>query len=130
MIFAGIGAVLMAIGLLWLISPAKKPNRLYGYLSYLAQVNQASFKKAQRWSSLYLILSGGLALVLGLIIHYLLHWDRFFIIWLLTGWIFAILPVAATENSLHRFLQARHELPADYVKPDQVKHKNVKGLKD
>ncbi|MCH3905303.1 MAG: SdpI family protein [Lactobacillus sp.] len=129
MIYAGIGAVIMAVGVLWLIAPAKRPNRVYGYLSYLAKVNPTSFAKAQRWASLYLLLSGLAALILGILIHSL-HWDRFFIIWLLTGWLFIILPIAATEDKLYKFLRDRHELPADYVKPDEVKHKRVKGFKD
>lgn len=130
MIFAGLGAIIMVVGLLWLISPAKRPNRLYGYSSYLANVNQASFKRAQRQASLFLLLSGAVAIVLGLLIHYWLHWDRFFIIWLLTGWLFVVLPIVATEDYLYKFLQKRGDLPADYVKPDAVKHKRVKGFKD
>ncbi|MCI1290234.1 MAG: SdpI family protein [Lactobacillus sp.] len=130
MIYAGLGGVIIAVGLLWLINPAKRPNRIYGYSSHLANVNQTVFKQAQRRASLYLLLSGLVALLLGMLIHYLLHWDRFFIIWLLTGWLFIVLPVAATEDYLYKLLQKRGELPADYIKPDEVKHERVKGFKD
>ena len=77
MIYIACGSVMMVIGIIWLISPAKKPNRIYGYLSYLAQVNQESFKFAQKRASLYCILFGLIQVVIGLIIHFL-NWDRFF----------------------------------------------------
>lgn len=130
MIYAGLGAILIVIGVLWLINPAKRPNRIYGYSSHLANVNSNVFKHAQRQAGLYMLASGFAAMLLGLLIHYLLHWDRFFIIWLLTCWLFIVLPVAATEDYLYKFLQKRGELPAGYVKPDEVKHERVKGFKD
>lgn len=129
MIYVACGAIILAVGLTWLIRPAKRPNRLYGYLSYLAQVNQASFQFAQRRASLYNILFGLLQIALGGLIH-CLHWDRYFLIWLLTFYFFILLPIVWTEKSLKKFLIARHELPADYVDPDQIKHKKTKGLKD
>ncbi len=83
MIYVACGLIMMVIGILWLISPAKKPNRIYGYLSYLAQVNKESFKFAQRSASLYCILFGLIQVMIGLIIRFL-NWDRYFLIWLLT----------------------------------------------
>ncbi|EEJ72357.1 hypothetical protein HMPREF0548_0776 [Lactobacillus ultunensis DSM 16047] len=117
------------IGILWLISPAKKPNRIYGYLSYLAQVNKESFKFAQKRASWYLILFGLIQVVIGLIIHFL-NWDRYFLIWLLTFYLFILLPIIFTEKSLKAFLIKRHELPYDYVDPDQVKRQRTKGFRD
>jgi hypothetical protein len=69
-IYVACGLIMMVIGILWLISPAKRPNRIYGYLSYLAQVNKESFKFAQRRASLYCILFGLIQVVIGLIIHF------------------------------------------------------------
>lgn len=129
MIYIACGSVMMAVGLIWLISPAKRPNQIYGYLSYLAQVNKASFKFAQRRASLYCLLFGFIQFVIGLIIH-LLNADRFFLIWLLTFYIFIILPIVWTEKSLQKFLKARNELPPDYVEPDKVKRHRTKGFKD
>lgn len=129
MIYIACGSVMMVVGLIWLISPAKRPNQIYGYLSYLAQVNKASFKFAQRRASLYCLLFGFIQFVIGLIIH-LLNADRFFLIWLLTFYIFIILPIVWTEKSLQKFLKARNELPPDYVEPDKVKHHPTKGFKD
>lgn len=120
---------MMVIGLIWIISPAKKPNRIYGYLSYLAQVNKDSFKFAQKRASLYLLLFGFIQVVLGLIIYYL-NWDHYFLVWLLTFYIFILLPIIWTEKSLKKFLIARNELPSDYVDPDQIKRKKIKGFRD
>ncbi len=119
----------MVVGLIWLIKPAKTPNRVYGYLSYLAQVNKASFKFAQKMASLYCLLFGFIQFILGLAIHFL-HWDRYFLIWLLTFYIFILLPIVWTEKSLKKFLLQHHALPADYVDPDQVKHERTKGFRD
>ena len=129
MIYVACGSVMMVIGILWLISPAKKPNRIYGYLSYLAQVNKDSFKFAQKRASLYLLLFGFIQVLLGVCIH-LLNWDHYFLIWLLTFYIFILLPIVWTEKSLKSFLQKRGELPSDYVDPDKVKKTRTKGFRD
>ena len=129
MIYVACGLVMVAVGLIWLITPAKRPNRIYGYLSYLAQVNQDSFKFAQKRASWYCILFGFIQALLGVIIHYL-NWDRYFLIWLLTFYLFILLPIVYTEKSLKTFLSKPHELPHDYVDPDQVKHKRTKGFRD
>lgn len=129
MIYVACGLIMMVIGILWLISPAKRPNRIYGYLSYLAQVNKESFKFAQRRASLYCILFGLIQVVIGLIIHFL-NWDRYFLIWLLTFYLFILLPIVYTEKSLKKFLLKRHELPPDYVDPDKVKRRRTKGFRD
>ena len=129
MIYVACGLIMMVIGILWLISPAKRPNRIYGYLSYLAQVNKESFKFAQRRASLYCILFGLIQVVIGLIIHFL-NWDRYFLIWLLTFYLFILLPIVYTEKSLKKSLLKRHELPPDYVDPDKVKRQRTKGFRD
>jgi uncharacterized membrane protein len=128
-IYVACGLIMMVIGILWLISPAKRPNRIYGYLSYLAQVNKESFKFAQRRASLYCILFGLIQVVIGLIINFL-NWDRYFLIWLLTFYLFILLPIVYTEKSLKKFLLKRHELPPDYVDPDKVKRQRTKGFRD
>lgn len=129
MIYVACGSLMMAVGLIWLISPAKKPNRLYGYLSYLSQTNQSSFKFAQKRSSLYFLLFGFIQIILGLAIH-MVHFDRFFMLWLLTFYIFPLLPMIFTEKSLKKFLAQKGELPHDYVDPDKVKNQKTKGFKD
>lgn len=40
------------------------------------------------------------------------------------------MPIVCTEKSLQKFLIARHELPADYIEPDKVKHHRTKGFRD
>lgn len=129
MIYIASSWLIMAVGIIWLISPAKKPNSLYGYLSYLAQTNKASFKFAQHRASLYCLLFGFIQFILGLLIHFL-QWDHYFLIWLLTFYLFMVLPVVWTEKSLKKFLKQRDELPPDYVDPDKVKHERTKGFRD
>ncbi|MBI0033783.1 MULTISPECIES: SdpI family protein [Lactobacillus] len=129
MIYIACGSIMIVVGLLWLISPPKRPRPFYSYYSYLAQVNKASFKFAQHKASYYFIIFGLIQLVLGIGIH-LLKWDRYFLLWLLTFYLFIIFPIMATEKSLKSFLQKRHELPADYVDPDKVKKERTKGFRD
>ncbi len=97
MIYVACGSVMMVIGIIWLISPVKRPNRIYGYLSYLAQVNKESFKFAQKRASWYCILFGLIQAVIGVIIHFL-NWDRYFLVWLLTFYLFILLPIVYTEK--------------------------------
>lgn len=129
MIYIACGSIMLVLGLIWLVNPAKKPSPLYGYFSYLAQVNKASFRFAQKKASLYFFLFGGIQLIIGIGIH-LLKWDRYFLIWLLTFYLFFLFPIIATEKSLKRFLINRHELPSDYIDPDKVKHAKTKGFRD
>ena len=39
MIYIGCGVIMFVIGVIWLIAPSPNPNRIYGYMSYLASVN-------------------------------------------------------------------------------------------
>ena len=129
MIYIACGCVMVVVGIIWLISPAKKPNRLYGYLSYLAQVNSTSFKYAQKVASYWLLLFGTIQVVLGMMIYFW-NWDRYFLLWLLTFYLFILFPIICTEKSLKSFLQKRGQLPRDYVDPDKIKKKRTKGFKD
>lgn len=129
MIYIACGSIVLVVGIIWLINPAKKPNPLYGYFSYLAQVNKASFKFAQKKASLYFILFGGIQLLIGIGIH-LLNWDRYFLLWLLTFYLFLVFAIMATEKSLKKFLLILHELPRDYMDPDKVKRVKTKGFRD
>ena len=129
MIYIACGSILVVVGLLWLISPSKRPWPFYGYYSYLATANKASFKFAQHKAGGYFIIFGLIQLLLGVGIH-LLKWDRYFLLWLLTFYLFIIFPIMATEKSLKKFLIIRHELPADYIDPDKVKKERTKGFRD
>lgn len=77
----------------------------------------------------YIVFFGLIQVVIGLIIHFL-NWDRYFLIWLLTFYLFILLPIVYTEKSLKKFLLKRHELPPDYVDPDKVKRQRTKGFRD
>lgn len=129
MIYIACGSIMIVIGLIWLISPAKKRCPFYGYSSYLAQVNKASFSFAQRRASGYFILFGLIQLLIGIGIYFL-NWDRYFLLWLLTFYLFIIFPIMATEKSLKKFLLKRHQLPADYTDPDKVRRDKTKGFRD
>lgn len=83
MLYIACGIILFMIGLIWLISPAKKPNNLYGYVSYLAMVSEEGFKFAQKSAAKYFMLYGSIQFGLGLIIHFL-KWDGCIVLWLLT----------------------------------------------
>ena len=98
---------MIAVGLLWLISPAKRLNRLYGYMSYLASVNKDSFRLAQKIASWASIATGALAVLIGLLIHFL-HADRYFFLWLLLVPLFILAPILFTEKKLQSFLRKRH----------------------
>lgn len=129
MIYVACGAIMFAVGVIWFLHPATVPNRMYGYLSYLASVNKASFNYAQRVSRKYLVIFGALQMAIGALIHYL-NWDKFFILWLLTFYFFILAPIILTEKKLQTFLRKRHELPHDYVEPDKIKRTRVKGFRD
>ncbi|RMC25033.1 MULTISPECIES: SdpI family protein [unclassified Lactobacillus] len=129
MIYIACGSIIITVGLLWLVYPAEHPNHFYGYFSYLAQVNKHSFHFAQVRASLNFIFFGLIQLSLGVGIR-LLNWDKYFFLWLLTFYLFLIFPIMATEKSLKKFLLDRHELPADYIDPDDVRQGRTKGFKN
>lgn len=129
MIYLACGAIMFAVGVTWLFFPAKRPNRMYGYLSYLAVTNKNSFKLAQKWGRNYFILFGLIQMLLGYFI-YRLNWDKYFIVWLLTFYLFIIAPLMIVESKLQKYLKENNQLPHDYVKLDEIKKKKVKGFKD
>ena len=129
MIYLACGGIMFAVGITWLFIPSKTPNRMYGYLSYLAVTNKESFKLAQKWGRNYFILFGLIQMVLGYFI-YRLNWDKYFIIWLLTFYLFIIAPLMIVETKLQNYLREHHQLPHDYVKLDEIKKKKIKGFKD
>ncbi|QNQ80672.1 SdpI family protein [Lactobacillus sp. PV034] len=129
MIYLACGGIMFAIGVTWLFVPAKRPNRMYGYLSYLAVTNKESFKLAQKWGRNYFILFGVIQMILGYVI-YRLNWDKYFIIWLLTFYLFIIAPLMIVETKLQHYLRQNKQLPHDYVKLDEIKKKRVKGFRN
>lgn len=129
MIYVACGAIMFAVGVIWFLHPATVPNRMYGYLSYLAATNKASFAYAQKVSRKYLVIFGALQMAIGALIHYL-NWDKYFLLWLLTFYFFILAPIIITEKKLQVFLRQRHEMPHDYVEPDKVKRTKVKGFRD
>ena len=70
MIYIGCGVIMFVIGVIWLIAPSPNPNRIYGYMSYLASVNEASYQYAQKVARNYFILFGLIQTLLGLGIHF------------------------------------------------------------
>ena len=69
----------VVIGVIWLIAPSPNPNRIYGYMSYLASVNEASYQYAQKVARNYFMLFGLIQTLLGLGIHFL-HFINFFLV--------------------------------------------------
>lgn len=65
MIYIGCGVIMFVIGVIWLIAPSPNPNQVYGYMSYLASVNKASYKYAQKVARNYFMLFGLIQFLLG-----------------------------------------------------------------
>ena len=133
MVFIVVGAIILVIGLKYLIWPAKHPEEVVAYKSYLASTSPAAFAYAQKEArNVHLVLGGG-TLLLGIFIHWL-HWDNFFIIWLFLSVLITVSIFAYVETKLKKYLIKRHELPRDYVDPDENlayrQHHRVKGLRD
>lgn len=101
-----------------------------GYQSYLAHTSDKTFFHAQKVAGKWFGLFALIQLALGLAIHYLLDWDQYVIVWLLTFYFFILIPLTLTEHELYQYLDRRHELPANYVKPDDRPLIRTKGLKD
>jgi uncharacterized membrane protein len=63
-----IGAIFLIVGLISARFPPKKINPLYGYKSASSMKNQETWDEANRFSSRYMIKSGWVLLVIGLLI--------------------------------------------------------------
>lgn len=134
MIFILAGVLELLIGLLYLLHPATDPNGIFGYTTYLATASDAGFKRAQKWARNSMFVTGFVEMAVGAGI-YLLHWDRFFFVWLLLAFLAFLTPYLYTESKLKPFLKARDEMPVDYIDPDEaLKQKSKphysKGLRD
>lgn len=129
MIYILCGSLLVFIGILFLIKPAKQPNKIYGYVSVLAQTNVESFRYAQKVAGITNLIVGLVQVGLGILITEL-RWNNFFIIWLLTLPLFVLMQYVVTEAKLEKFLQQQNQLPGNYQKVDQRKKDYVKGFKE
>ncbi|ERL66374.1 hypothetical protein [Schleiferilactobacillus shenzhenensis] len=133
MVFIYVGAIILVIGLKYLVWPAKRTDAMVAYKSYLASTNAAAYAYAQQQARNAHLAIGGGTVLLGIFIHWL-HWDNFFIIWLFLSVLITVSIFAYVETKLKKFLIKRHELPRDYVDPDENlayrQHHQVKGLRD
>ncbi len=130
MIYILSGSIILVVGLLFLIAPAKKPSQIYGYLSYLAQINPDSFKYAQKISRNTAIITGLIQIGLGTLIHQF-KLDNLLFLWLVTVPVFILPFFMVTELKLKKFLLERDELPTDFQNPDDRPPKpRTRGFKD
>lgn len=130
MIYIYCGSIILIIGVLFLIAPPKRPSRIYGYLSYLAQINQAAFKYAQKVAGTTNVIVGLIQVGLGFLIHSA-NLDKMIFVWLITLPIFIVMMFIVTESKLKTFLAKRDELPTDYVNPDDRPSKQrTRGFHD
>ena len=130
MILLVAGCMQLLMGILLVLFRPRHQTNFWGYTSYLASVNADSFRLAQRWFCQALIVTGALEGAAGWIIHRL-SWDNFFIIWLFVAVLLFLPGFVYTESRLKQYLEAHHQLPYDYVAPDDVpKPKRRKGFKD
>ncbi|MFD1430560.1 MULTISPECIES: SdpI family protein [Lacticaseibacillus] len=134
MIFMIAGAVQFVIGVLFLIAPAKKPSSFYGYVSYLARVTDEGFVLAQKWARNALLVTGTLEIAAGAAIR-ALHWEGFFIIWLILAVLLFLPMFTYTESKLKQYLTAHDAMPTDYVDPDEAlkarsAHRYRQGYRD
>lgn len=130
MIYLLSGSLILVIGVLFLLVPAQKPHKLYGYVTYLSQVNQDGFQYAQKVAGWTNVLTGLVQMGLGSLIL-LSGLNDWIFVWLLTTPIFFLVMFMVTEVKLEQFLKKRGELPHGYQKLDERPHKDyVKGFKN
>lgn len=130
MIYILCGSLILVIGILFFISPAKKPSRIYGYNSYLANQTPESFAYAQKVSRLTNVIVGLIQIGLGFLIN-IFNLNNFFLIWLITTPLFILPFFMVTEEKLRTFLKERDQLPPGYLKPDdRPKKPRTRGFKD
>ncbi len=89
MIFLVIGWIILLIGLLFLLFPAKEGSRLYGYRSYLAQKSNLHWHYAQKMSSRFFLLCGSCMVVIGSLLKYTGHTNFFLVEILALPWFVA-----------------------------------------
>ena len=133
MIFLIVGGIFLTIGLIFYVHPAQHPSFVYGYYSYLATVNTRIFRRAQRLARQTLVIFGIVLLGVGTVINRF-DGNRYFIIWIFLAVLVIVSYYALIETWLKQDLQRHHELPTDYVTPDealkQQPKKKTKGLRD
>lgn len=108
MIFLYIGILLLIIGLLFRLFPAKRINRLYGYHSFYAEKSSAHWQYAQKISGTMFLLMGCLMTGIGWFLKATDHTNFFLLEMLLL--VFPIIPIfTVTESKLKQFDQQSEE---------------------
>jgi uncharacterized membrane protein len=104
-----VGSVFFILGLVQFIFPPKHINRWYGFRTPSAKKNQQTWDAANRYSAIYLIKSGLILLIAGLLITWALQ--HVFIpfnlkeallvfLFLVAGMLPSVLMIVATEKYL------------------------------
>lgn len=115
MIYLISGLLIFAMGLFYLIHPAKSPTRVYSYRSELATATRSGFYLAQRWCRNAFLFVGAIELLLGFIVTYF-HLTYFEGAWTLTVYLAIAVIFLHTEVKLRHYLMRIGQLPAAYQK--------------
>lgn len=102
MIFLVIGSIFFLIGFVFLILPSKKINFIYGYRSYLAKQNERNWQYAQKISTRYFLLFGGVMALIGLLLKWQ-GWTNFFLLEMIAIPWFIVPIFGLIEEKLQRF---------------------------
>lgn len=104
MIFLVLGIIIFVVGLIFFIFPAKKQHLFYGYRSYLATKNLTNWCYAQKISSRFFLLIGGIMLLIGTALKLTGNTNFFLIEMLIIPW-FVVPLFGLIETKLQKFDQ-------------------------
>lgn len=102
MIFLTVGSVLFAIGCAFTFLPSKGNNPIYGYNTYRARKSDEAWQYGQKVSGRFLMLYGGISLVIGGLLKATGH-TNFVIIEMLLITVPIVAVFASTEERLQKF---------------------------
>ncbi|BDR56458.1 hypothetical protein [Xylocopilactobacillus apis] len=125
MIFVYCGFVMIALAIIFQIIKPKRSIKIYGYYSYLANVNEDSYQYAQKMAKLYLILCGAGQLILGIMIH-ILKLDRLVYLWIFAEMLLILSYYAFVEQKLTVKLKKENKFPIGYQSLDERERKKIK----
>ncbi|WP_125604255.1 hypothetical protein [Lapidilactobacillus bayanensis] len=110
MVYLICGMVMLIIGILNSIRPAKTSHDLHSYSSMLAMVSPQGFYYAQRWCRNAFLTIGLIELMLGALVN---HFDlnQYTSLWLVTIVFSIALIILHTESQLKHYLMRMGQLP-------------------
>lgn len=116
---------MVGLAVIFQIIKPRREIKIYGYYSYLAGLDEAIYRYAQKIAKLYLLLCGLGQIGLGIMIHFV-KLDRLIYVWIFAEMFLILFYYAFVEQKLTTKLKKENKFPIGYQNLDERERQKIK----